>query len=495
VKFTIKRGSPSGRSWGDVDKGRLWQLLSTGLKEGVDGVREAVREMYAVVKADIGPDLTQEDCWGPHHEITQDGTLVLSRGGVIAAAAALAGARSEPDLTTKQKAEARAHLRRHYEELELPVPDALGGELVRLSANITSEIAVEDVPLAPGVDLAALKAGDEDPLEVVVEIPSGKSRRGWNYLPSAIESIVRQVASETASGFLGHQKPEEVDYQFPTPVTHWVGALFRDGKAYIRGVIDRVAGDLKRWIRARRVKQVSIFGVPTLRTAGGETQVTDYRLLSIDWTPLDRAGMPTRIVAVGEMDAIEPAAAAGGGDGDHGGGKVMTLQEVIAKLKELGARPAQIAGEMGWKLDELIAELDPKQHQVIGEMRSAVKELAEVFGLGPDRPVKELVEAAKAAREAQVEARRAQKAQLIDRVVGEMVVHEPARPLIKRLLSVPDEADEAAVRKAVGELVQQEDVRQLLSAAFKDTPIVPLPGGEKGKNDKPAGLRPRRVAI
>jgi len=493
-RFTISKGSPSGRSWGDVDKGRLWQLLSTGLKEGVDGAREAVREMYAVVKADIGPDLTQADCWGPHHEITQDGALVLSRGGVIAAAAALAGARAEPDLTDKQKAEARAHLRRHYEELELPVPDALGGELVRLAATITGEIAVEDVPLAPGVDLAALKAGDEDPLEVVVEIPSGRSRRGWNYLPSAIESIAKQIASETASGFLGHQRPEDVSHQFPMPVTHWVGAIFRDRKAYVRGVIDQAARDLKRWIRAGRVREVSIFGMPILHQAGGETQVLDYDLKSIDWAPLNRAGMPTRVVAVGEMDVIEPAAAAGGGNGNHGGAKPMTLQEIVARLKELGVTAAKLAGEMGWKLDELIAELDPKEHQVIGEMRAAVKELAEEFGLGPDRPVKELVEAVKAARQAQVEAAKAEQTKVVEKVVGEMVVHEPARPLIKRMLSVPDGADEAAVKKAVGELLDQEDVKAALAAAFKDTPITPVQTDEK-KGSKPAGLRPRRVAI
>lgn len=492
MKFNIKRGSPSGRSWGDVDKGRLWRLLSTGLKEGVDGAREAVREMYAVVKADIGPDLTQADCWGPHHEITEDGTLVLSRGGVIAAAAALAGARSEPDLTDAQRAEARTHLRRHYEELELPLPDALGGELVRLSASVTGEIAVEDVPLAPGVDLAALKAGDEDPLEVVVEIPSGRSKRRWHYLPQALQSIVRQVAQETASGFLGHQKPEDVDYQFPPPVTHWVGALFRDGKAYIRGVIDQAAKDLKRWIRAGRVRQVSIFGVPTLQTVGGETQVVDYRLLSIDWVPLDRAGMQTRVVAVGEMDAIEPAA--GGGEGNRGGVKAMTFQEVIAKLKELGAKPAQIAGEMGWKLDELIAELDPKQHQLIGEMKSAIKDLAETFGLGADRPVKDLVEATKAARKAQLDAFAAEQAKLIDKVVGEMVVHEPARPLIRRMLQVPAGVDEAAVRKAVGELLQQEDVKAALAAAFKDVQIAPVQQTDP-KDNPPSGLRPRRVAI
>ena len=171
----------------------------------------------------------------------------------------------------------------------------------------------------------------------------------------------------------------------------------------------------------------------------------------------------------------------------------MTLQEVIAKLKELGAKPAQIAGEMGWKLDELIAELDPKQHKVIGEMRSAIKDLADLFGLGPDKPVKDLVEAAKAARQAQLEAARAEQAQLIDKVVGEMVVHEPARPLVTRMLQVPDGADEAAVRKAVGELLQQEDVKAALAAAFKDVPIVPV--GPK-RDTEPAGfLRPRRTRI
>lgn len=169
--------------------------------------------------------------------------------------------------------------------------DKPSGELAYLAATITGEMRVEDVPLAPGVDLAALKAGDTESLEVVVEVPAGKSKRGWNYLPKALQRIVGEVSTKTASGFLGHQDPTQVDHQFPNPVTHWVGAKFQDGKAYFRGVVDSAAKDLERWIRPGRVKQVSIFGVPTLAQANGETQAVDYQLLSIDWTPLDRAGV------------------------------------------------------------------------------------------------------------------------------------------------------------------------------------------------------------
>lgn len=374
----------------------------------------------------------------------------------------------------------------HGEERE----DKGAGEYIRLQASVTGEIRVEDVPLAPGVNLAALKVGDEDPLEVVVEIPAGRSRRGWNYLPSAIQAIVRQVASETASGFLGHQKPEEVDYQFPPPVTHWVGAVWRDGKAYIRGVIDAAAKDLKRWIRAGRVRQVSIYGMPTLRTVAGEKQVVDYRLLSIDWTPLDRAGMATSVVAVGEMDSI----ISGGGDPptSDGGGKPMTLAELIAKLKEFKIGPKQLAGELGWKLDEVAGEIDDKRWSQIQAGLKALGEIAGLFGLGTDAKLEDLVGAVKAAREAQVQAAKADRDKLVDKVIGEMVVAEAARPLVKRMLQVPDGADEAAIRKAVGEMLESEDVKKALQSVFKDTPITPkTPEADR----QPTGVRVKRVAI
>ncbi|PZN07998.1 MAG: hypothetical protein DIU76_03555 [Bacillota bacterium] len=512
MALRIARDRTSNRPWGDVDKSAIWQRLKRALQEQEEGAAAAVREMYAVVKAEVNADLTQADCWGPHHEIQGD-TLVLNRNGVIAAAQALAGARAEPNLTPEQRRTAARHLLRHYRELELEPPESLReaagqgaeGETVRLSAMVSGEIRVEDVPLAPWVDLEALKAGDPDPLEVVVEIPAGRSKRGWVYTPQALQQIVGEVMSQGLPGFLGHQKPEDVDHEFPEPVTHWVGALWRDGKAYIRGVIDPAADKLKRWLRAKAVRTVSIFGVPTLRQVGGETHVVDYKPLSIDWTPLGRAGMPTAVVAMGEMDAItapavQPAEPKEGGNG-------MGVQDLLAELRKHRPSVAQIVGEMGWKAEDVVRELGVKLEDVApvlaGEQWSrlqaaekAVGEMARLVGMegaDPDRVVKRVQQAL----EAEQAARQAQREQLLEKVVGEMVPLQAARPLVRRLVEprLDENADEAAIRKAVGEMLQQDDVRQALEAGFAGWVPPNVPGPDGGGRPPRNGLVVRRVRI
>jgi len=110
ASFRIDKSVASNKPWSDVDKSRIWQLLKQGLEEGAEGVTAAIREVYAVVKAEINKDLTQADCWGPHHEVKEDGTVVLNRNGLVAAAVALADARAEPNLTPQQKHQAARHL-------------------------------------------------------------------------------------------------------------------------------------------------------------------------------------------------------------------------------------------------------------------------------------------------------------------------------------------------------------------------------------------------
>ena len=95
--------------------------------------------------------------------------------------------------------------------------------LISLTANVSGEMQVEDIPVAGWADTDALKKGDDDPLEVVMAVPAGKSTRGWNYTANALNSIVGEVNSKGLPGFLGHQKAENVATEFPSPVTHWIG--------------------------------------------------------------------------------------------------------------------------------------------------------------------------------------------------------------------------------------------------------------------------------
>ncbi|NRT76309.1 hypothetical protein [Clostridium beijerinckii] len=181
------------------------------------------------------------------------------------------------------------------------------GEMDSVNAVISS-IKPADIPLAQGVDLDTMKAMDKDPLEVVVEIPATKSKRGWNYTAKSLQDIVNYTNSNTLNGFLGHQKAENISTEFVPPATHWIGAEMKDNKAYFRGLVDADATNLKRWIRTGRIKEVSIFGYPKLKKgAKGEMDVVGYNPLSIDWTPLHRPGMPTKIVAMEMEDFDEHA--------------------------------------------------------------------------------------------------------------------------------------------------------------------------------------------
>lgn len=354
--------------------------------------------------------------------------------------------------------------------------------VVYLQAGISGEIKPEDIPMAPGVDLTTLKAGDEDPLEVVVEVPAGRSKRGWNYKPSAIQAIVKHVQEKTLSGFLGHQKPEDLDSEFKPPATHWVGAVWKEGKAYFRGVVDAAAKDLKRWIRSKRVNQVSIFGFPKLVKVAGETQVVDYIPLSIDWTPLDRAGMPTRIVATGEMDHI------------IGGGETLNFQELIAMLKKmLNGREitmGQLAGEMGWTASSLAGELDAKWLEGLKGNEELLGKVREALGVTGEMDV---LARAKEAFGALEEKKKAGQAELVDQAVKEKVSGEIAQSLVKKMLTVPEGATKEQVDGEINKVLNDPALKDALSKLHIDRPAF-AGGGQKTK-ESGGMLVTRKVTI
>lgn len=498
-KFTIT-DTVSTADWESVDKSRIWQMLKTGLEEGAEGIAAAVREVYAVVKVPVNGDLTQADCWGPHHEIRDDGRIVLNRAGLIAAVTALAGARSEPNLTPLQKRQAARHLLRHYRELELEPPESLMeavGEISSVQAVISGEMRVEDVPLASWADLQALKADDPEPMEVVVEIPAGKSRRGWNYRPEALQKIVGEVMNQGLPGFLGHQKPEDVDHQFPTPVTHWVGALWKDGKAYFRGVVDKAASDLKRWIKAKAVRQVSIFGVPKLQKVNGETHVVDYKPLSIDWTPLNRAGMPTSVVAIGEMDEILPTDMVDGEMKEDIGGeqKTMNWKELVAQLKTMLTNKevtlGQIAGEMGWKPEEVAGEIDSNWLKEVTDAVETLGKVKEVLGVTGEMDV---VQVAQDAKKTLDESLKAAREKLIEETIKEKVAGEMAQALVKKMLQLPEgELTKEVIVGEIDKLLADEVVKNTISKFHIDKPPFINSTGDNGGAS--SLLRVKRQAI
>ncbi len=162
----------------------------------------------------------------------------------------------------------------------------------------------------------------------------------------------------------------------------------------------------------------------------------------------------------------------------------MTLTELLGELRKLGVKPAQVIGEMGWDVKTLAKELSWELDKVAGEIGterwkqlteavSVVGELSEVFGMGKDAKLADLITAVKAAREAQLKAATAEHDKLIDKVIGEMVQAEAVRPLIKRMLQIDAAADEVTIKKVVGEMLAQEDIKKALAEVFKADTIAP----------------------
>jgi hypothetical protein len=173
--------------------------------------------------------------------------------------------------------------------------DSVVGEMSPLGI-----IKPTDIPLSRAVSeaqYAELIKGDDDLCQVVIEVGPGQSSRGWQYPEAAIQKIVQHVADKSLAGIMGHQTDEEVSREFRAPVTHWIGATWLNGKAYFRGLVDKTAPDLKRWLRSGRVTQPSVFTRPKV----ANNVVVDLEPLGIDWAPLGRAGMHTaRVIYAGE---------------------------------------------------------------------------------------------------------------------------------------------------------------------------------------------------
>jgi hypothetical protein len=404
-------------------------------------------------------------------------------------------------------------------------------------AGALGEMSAAEIPLSASFsedDRANLLKGDDDPMEVVIEVAPGKSTRGWHYTPAALQKMVSHVQEKTLAGIKGHQKDEEVANQFVDPATHWIGATWQNDKAYFRGLIDKSAPDLKRWIRAKRITQPSIFTRPVLSRVGGETHVVDLVPLGIDWAPLDRAGMNSaRVVAWGEMDALgtAPSTSPAAGDDDDtitpgGQSNMPTVRESIDSLREQGATASQVIQGMNWRaadvLPGLIASdrrgvaeaLDQAtlQHVAAGEMAKAHRpqdlltgmglDLAAVAPLVDDTAWKRYVAADKAVGEmrtalgleptadatavatklselqtaVKTSATAGLKAQ-VERVVatGEMGVAVPVRPLVTDacMLELQPGADEAAIKAAVGRAKALPTIKPILDAGFSSTIIRP----------------------
>jgi len=130
MALTINRSRISDTAWGDVDKTALGNKLATAYAAG-DATKAQIRFVYLHVPdeafgkdADGEPEFSYTKAKLPVCQVSGS-EIVLNRNGVHAAASALAGGRTPPDLSGSEMAAAKRKLRGMYRKLKEKTPDSM----------------------------------------------------------------------------------------------------------------------------------------------------------------------------------------------------------------------------------------------------------------------------------------------------------------------------------------------------------------------------------
>lgn len=284
-----------------------------------------------------------------------------------------------------------------------------------------------DVPIAQD-RVEAIKAQDDDPMFVTVEIEEGMSRSNRLWEPQVLQSIAQQVNEKLPVAYQGHIKEEDDPFSFPDPKTAWLGARAikkPDGKVVLRIKGYMLDPEMKRLVKLGAVDGVSVRGDAVLEPLrGGGAKVGEFDLESIDWARKGRSGMKSKVVSVtSEMleggNPVEPK--------DIAALKEAELREhnplLVESIENKAAEPLQT------KVTEQTAAIDAAkpEHDLLVSIR-------EKLGLDEDADVLENLSA------------------IVDRVDG--AVRTEVRNFIKEKVAdkVKSESGQKLVLRMIGEM-------------------------------------------
>jgi hypothetical protein len=197
----------SDRAWCDVDESAILKRLEIGLTGNVPGARAAIREVYGSL---LSNDLTADPAayWQlNHHEMNDDGDLLLNINGLDAAAKEL------PRLacTLERRIAAARHLKRHYDQTGRNAPDTVTGLLDAEERNLRNrarQIFTLDASGKP-VELATGKA--ITPLKGSIMAMRFYNRSGINFLAPARADRASNAPAENSFATRKENWPEGRD--------------------------------------------------------------------------------------------------------------------------------------------------------------------------------------------------------------------------------------------------------------------------------------------
>jgi len=220
-------------------------------------------------------------------------------------------------------------------------PRPANGDKEAVESVIVSEFKGQfpNVPPAPGVNLAELISGDDDPMFLTVPISriGEVSRSGLVHDKALADALVAQVNGDRPGGLMGHLRDDERATKHPVSAIHWIGATLDTDTVWAKGYIPRTQVDVREEYRIAKAKggkvATSVYGRAMREFAGGsrEWRARDFDLESIDLAPHKRAALPgsgdfyiTHEMSDSDASSVPVS--------EHGEKTMTTKAEIIAEL-------------------------------------------------------------------------------------------------------------------------------------------------------------------
>jgi len=173
----------------------------------------------------------------------------------------------------------------------------------------------------------------------------------------------------------------------------------------------------------------------------------------------------------------------------------MSWKEIVAQLKQMLASKevtlGQVAGEMGWKAQDIAGEIDSNWLKEVTGAIETLGKVKEALGVTGEMDV---VKVATDAKKALDESMQASREKLINETIQEKVAGEMAQALVKKMLQLPEgELTKEVIAGEIDKLLADEVVKNAINKFHIDKPPVINNTGDNGGTS--SALRVKRQAI
>ena len=173
----------------------------------------------------------------------------------------------------------------------------------------------------------------------------------------------------------------------------------------------------------------------------------------------------------------------------------MSWKELVAQLKQMLANKevtvGQVAGEMGWKAQDIAGEIDAEWLKEVTGAVETLGKVKEALGVTGEMDV---LQVATEARKALDEKAAAEREKLIDEVLKEKVTGEMAQALVKKILQVPEGATKEQIAGEIDKLLKDETIKATIAKLHVDKPRIIGEGSALKKDASDAGIGSKLAA-